>query len=281
MTDDSSAARGPTFQTDARRVSMTGLEPRFAGLDRRRTPPRSCPGNSSATRPQGTPACTGWRPYTWGPAALNVRPVLAVWLDGALYTTSADEALARAGNLAADPRCTVTARTETKVDVVLEGTATRVAKEATLQQVAEAYRSKYGWPVTVTDGAFDAPYGAPTAGPPPYYPYEITPATVFRLPGTADEYAWHARPVTDRSDPTKVSSSSPERSGVPAPLIRQHPAAARNRAMVLLSTKRVMAEIRGRSSRGQHDHPVRGGTPAPGPPADSNSRTCGPAILPG
>ncbi len=23
-------------------------------------------------------------------------------------------------------------------------------------------RSKYGWPVIVTDGAFDAPYGAPT-----------------------------------------------------------------------------------------------------------------------
>ena len=115
--------------------------------------------------------------------------VLAVWLDGALYTTSADEAR-KGRNLAADPRCTVTARTDT-MDVVLEGTATRVAKEATLQQIAEAYRSKYDWPVTVTDGAFDAPYGAPTAGPPPYHPYEITPATVFGF-GTADEYAGRA-----------------------------------------------------------------------------------------
>jgi hypothetical protein len=119
----------------------------------------------------------------------HVRPVLAVWLDGALYTTSADEAR-KGRNLAADPRCTVTARTDT-MDVVLEGTATRVAQEATLQQIAEAYRSKYGWPVTVTDGAFDAPYGAPTAGPPPYHPYEITPATVFGF-GTADEYAGRA-----------------------------------------------------------------------------------------
>ncbi len=90
------------------------------------------------------------------------------------------------------------------MDVVLEGTATRVAKEATLQQVAEAYRSKYGWPVTVTDGAFDAPYGAPTAGPPPYYPYEITPATVSAS-RTADEVPADRATRVTGSDPTKVS----------------------------------------------------------------------------
>jgi hypothetical protein len=115
----------------------------------------------------------------------HVRPVLAVWRDGALYTTSAGHAR-KGRNLAADPRCTVTARTD-NMDVVLEGTATKVTSEETLQHIAEAYRAKYGWPVTVTDGASDAPYGAPTAGPPPYHPYEITPATVFGF-GTADEY---------------------------------------------------------------------------------------------
>jgi len=31
--------------------------------------------------------------------------------------------------------------------------------------------------------------GAPTAGPPPYHPYKITPATVF---GAADEYGGRA-----------------------------------------------------------------------------------------
>ena len=121
----------------------------------------------------------------------HVRPVLAVWVDGALYSTST-EASRKGRNLAADPRCTVTARTDT-MDVVLEGTATQVTKEDKLRQVAEAYRSKYGWPVTVANGAFDAPYGAPTAGPPPYHPHEITPATVFGF-GTADEYAgWATR----------------------------------------------------------------------------------------
>jgi hypothetical protein len=48
-----------------------------------------------------------------------------------------------------------------------------------LQAVADAYRAKYGWPVTVQGPFFDAPYGAPTAGPPPYRPYEVRPATVF------------------------------------------------------------------------------------------------------
>ena len=116
----------------------------------------------------------------------HVRPVLAVWLDDALYTTSTDKAR-KGQNLAADPRCTVTARTDT-MDVVLEGIASQVTEEAALRQVAQAYRAKYDWPVTVTGGAFDAPYGAPTAGPPPYLPFENTPATVFGF-GTADDYA--------------------------------------------------------------------------------------------
>ena len=34
---------------------------------------------------------------------------------------------------------------------------------------------KYGWPVVVEGGAFQAPYGAPTAGPPPYLVYEAFP----------------------------------------------------------------------------------------------------------
>jgi Pyridoxamine 5'-phosphate oxidase len=119
----------------------------------------------------------------------HVRPVLAVWVDGLLYSTST--AASRKGrNLVADPRCTVTARTDT-MDVVLEGTAARVISQDTLHKVAEAYRAKYDWPVTVTDTAFDAPYGAPTAGPPPYMPFEITPAAVFGF-GTADEFAGRA-----------------------------------------------------------------------------------------
>jgi hypothetical protein len=77
------------------------------------------------------------------------------------------------------------------MDIVLEGAAAKVTSHDTLEKVAEAYRAKYGWPVTVTEGGFDAPYGAPTAGPPPYQPFEITPAAVFGF-GTAREFAGRA-----------------------------------------------------------------------------------------
>ena len=113
----------------------------------------------------------------------HVRPVLAVWVDGALYSST--NPTARKGrNLAHDPRCAVTVRTD-DLDVVVEGTAGRVTDEETLARVATAYRSKYGWPVDVRDAAFDAPYGAPTAGPPPYVAYEITPVRVYGF-GTDD-----------------------------------------------------------------------------------------------
>ena len=74
-------------------------------------------------------------------------------------------------------------------------TATHPSDETELQRIAEVYRTEYDWPVTVTDGAFDAPLGALTAGPPPYHPFRITPATVFAF-GAADEYG--GRTTRDR-----------------------------------------------------------------------------------
>jgi nitroimidazol reductase NimA-like FMN-containing flavoprotein (pyridoxamine 5'-phosphate oxidase superfamily) len=118
----------------------------------------------------------------------HVRPVLAVWLGGRLYSTS--NPTARKGrNLAHDHRCVLTARTEA-LDVVVEGYAAKVSEGGLLQRVADAYITKYEWPVVVRNGAFEAPYGAPTAGPPPYEVYEIKPEVVYGF-GTDD--AWAAR----------------------------------------------------------------------------------------
>lgn len=115
---------------------------------------------------------------TAGPGgAPQVRPVLAVWVDGALYTTT-NPAAAKARNLGSIPRCAVSTGTD-RLDLVVEGSAARRVDADGLQRVADAYREKYDWPVTVKDGAFDAPYGAPTSGLPPYHVYEITPAVVF------------------------------------------------------------------------------------------------------
>jgi hypothetical protein len=56
--------------------------------------------------------------------------------------------------------------------------AQKVRDDETLQRVAHAYAEKYGWHVTIRDGAFYAD-GAPTAGPPPYEVYEVRPQRAF------------------------------------------------------------------------------------------------------
>ena len=48
----------------------------------------------------------------------------------------------------------------------------------TLQRLAKRY-AEGGWPATVEDGAFTYEYSAPSAGPPPWYLYAITPTTVY------------------------------------------------------------------------------------------------------
>lgn len=116
----------------------------------------------------------------------HVRPVFAVWVDGLLYSTT-NGARAKARNLAADPRVAFTTTTE-EIDFVVEGTAAPVTDAAELERVAEAYRAKYGWPLTVEDGELHAPFGAPAAGPPPYRPYAVTPSVIFAM-GTDDAFA--------------------------------------------------------------------------------------------
>ena len=66
--------------------------------------------------------------------------------------------------------------------------------EKRLAHVAEAYDAKYGWRLTVRDGAFHDAEGAPTAGPPPYDVYELIPTTAygFGTDGTFAPTRWRA-----------------------------------------------------------------------------------------
>lgn len=115
----------------------------------------------------------------------HVRPVLAVWLAGEIYSTTSP-AVRKGRNLQERPECSLAARTPA-IDIVIEGTASWVDDRGLLEQIAAAYDSKYDWPVTVTPGnMFDAPYGAPTAGPPPYRVYRVTPVAVYGF-GTDDD----------------------------------------------------------------------------------------------
>lgn len=117
----------------------------------------------------------------------HIRPVLGVWVDGLWCTTSNPDAR-KATNLARNPVCAVTAATD-GIDVVVEGIASMLEDEATLRRVLDAYHAKYEfWRVSLRDGAFDAPDGAPTAGPPPYQPYAVTPTAIYGF-GTDDRFA--------------------------------------------------------------------------------------------
>ena len=78
------------------------------------------------------------------------------------FCTGADEQ--KGVNLAANPNCALTTGNnawKVGLDVVVEGEAGRVSDEAKLHLVADAYASKYEWPLTVRDGTFFAEYGAP------------------------------------------------------------------------------------------------------------------------
>lgn len=113
----------------------------------------------------------------------HVMPIIGAWIDGALYFLSGD-ATRKGRNLAGDSRCViVTGSTKLpSLDIILEGEATRVTDEATLRHVTDVYRTKMEWPLELQGEGVHGP-NAPTAGPPPYSVFRLTPSTVFGLPG--------------------------------------------------------------------------------------------------
>ena len=102
----------------------------------------------------------------------------AVWHDGDLYFTSGP-GTRKSQNLASNPACTISVKLP-GMDLTLDGTAARVTDPPTLEQVASIYRD-IGWPASVADDAFTAPYSAPSAGPPPWHLYRFTFHTVVGL----------------------------------------------------------------------------------------------------
>jgi hypothetical protein len=102
------------------------------------------------------------RPHTAGIGAL--------WEQGNLYFTSGPSTR-KSKNVAANPRVNVGVRLE-GIDLVFEGTAARVTDGPTLEQIAAKYREG-GWPVQAEGDAFTAPFSAPSAGPPPWYLYQV------------------------------------------------------------------------------------------------------------
>ncbi|MBA3688605.1 MAG: pyridoxamine 5'-phosphate oxidase family protein [Chloroflexi bacterium] len=115
----------------------------------------------STVRPEGKPHTTG---------------VGALWVEDRFYFTSSPNTQ-KSRNLARNPNCVISVALP-DLDLVVEGIATKVTDEATLERLAKAYADQ-GWPATAKDGALTAEYSAPSAGPPPWDLYEMIPKTPF------------------------------------------------------------------------------------------------------
>ena len=127
---------------------------------------------------------TSWLATTNADGSPHVMPLGALWIDGFVYFTSSPHAV-KAKNLLTSPECSVSVATA-DFDFVIEGGAARVTDEGELERLAAEYRQG-GWPAQVENGALTAPFSAPSAGPPPWYVYRITPDTIYAL-GTSDPY---------------------------------------------------------------------------------------------
>jgi nitroimidazol reductase NimA-like FMN-containing flavoprotein (pyridoxamine 5'-phosphate oxidase superfamily) len=106
----------------------------------------------------------------------HTTPLIAVWLDGALYfTTGPTEQKAK--NISKNPLCILmTGCNDLKegVDLVVEGDAVKVGDDDKLARIADAYVSKYGedWRFEVHDGAFHH-------GPGEAWVFEVAPSTAY------------------------------------------------------------------------------------------------------
>ena len=110
----------------------------------------------------------------------HVTGIGAIWVDDAFWFETGD-GTRKAKNLARDPRCTVSVATD-EFDLVLEGTAGKVTDPPTVAAMAERWAAE-GWPCRVDDTgiALTAEFSAPSAGPPPWFVYRMSPNAATAL----------------------------------------------------------------------------------------------------
>ncbi len=121
----------------------------------------------------------------------HVTAVGAFWTGGG-YSFTGSPRSRKIRNVERDPRCAL-AVAAPGYDLVVEGRAARVTDPEVLRRTAAIF-ARGGWAPTVADGGFTHEYGAPSAGPPPWYVYELTPeavyATMTREPGGATRWTF-------------------------------------------------------------------------------------------
>jgi hypothetical protein len=110
----------------------------------------------------------------------HVTGVGALWADAAFWFETGPETR-KAKNIDRDPRCTLSLATH-EFDLVADGEAEKVTDPSTVAAMAARWAAE-GWPARVDDTglALTAEYSAPSAGPPPWFVYRLTPRTLTAL----------------------------------------------------------------------------------------------------
>jgi hypothetical protein len=133
-----------------------------------------------------TPGSGGPDRHTCWLATLNadgsphVTGIGATWVDGAFWFETGDHSR-KGRNLRRDPRCTLSVAVR-EFDLVVEGDAEQIAAPAIVAAMAQRW-SDEGWPCEVDESgrALTAEYSAPSAGPPPWLVYRLTPRSATAL----------------------------------------------------------------------------------------------------
>ena len=104
----------------------------------------------------------------------------ALWADGCFWFETG-ERTRKGRNIARDPRCSLGVATQ-EFDLVVNGLAEKVTDRATVARMAELWAAD-GWPARVDESgqAITAEYSAPSAGPPPWAVYRLTPKEATAL----------------------------------------------------------------------------------------------------
>ena len=114
----------------------------------------------------------------------HVTGIGAIWVDGAFWFETGEQTR-KARNLARDSRCVISLAVQ-EFDLALEGSASKVTDPPTVAAMAERWAAE-GWPCHVDDTgqALTADFSAPSAGPPPWSVYRVTPRAATAL-GTVE-----------------------------------------------------------------------------------------------
>ena len=103
----------------------------------------------------------------------HVTGVGALWVDGCFWFETG-QGTRKGRNLARDPRCALSVATK-EFDLTVEGDATVVTDPAVVADMAARWAVDWPCRVDETGLALTADFSAPSAGPPPWHVYRLTP----------------------------------------------------------------------------------------------------------